>query len=97
VRDKARPPSTDVGGGWIIADFAEADKGCHTVEINAGPRSGEHYISFNCGDIEETDSELCNKEVEFNGEITAIGYGHAMHLIMHDDVKAELSRRLYKC
>jgi hypothetical protein len=72
VRDNAGSPSTDVGGGWLISALVEADRGCQPVELNAGPRSGEHYISFNCDDIEETDSGLCNEEVEFNGEITDI-------------------------
>ena len=96
VRDKLGLPSTDVGGGWLIFDLPEADMGCHPVELNAGPQSGEHYVSFYCDDIEDTVSELSGRGVEFTDEITDVGYGQAIHFVMPGDVKVELYQPSYK-
>ena len=96
VRDKLGLPSTDVGGGWLIFDLPEADMGCHPVELNAGPQSGEHYVSFYCDDIETTASELSSRGVEFTDEITDVGYGLAIHFVMPGDVKVELYQPSYK-
>ncbi|MFT7245505.1 MAG: hypothetical protein ACI82A_002873 [Candidatus Azotimanducaceae bacterium] len=96
VRDKLGLPATDVGGGWLIFDLPEADMGCHPVELNAGPPSGSHYVSFYCDDIKITVSELSARGVEFTDEVTDVGYGFAIHFVMPGDVKVELYQPSYK-
>jgi hypothetical protein len=52
LRDKFDFPSSDVGGGWLIFDVAEAEVGVHPAdEAQAHSRAGMHSISFYCDDI----------------------------------------------
>jgi catechol 2,3-dioxygenase-like lactoylglutathione lyase family enzyme len=79
-RDKLGFRATDVGGGWLIFDLPDAEMGCHPTESDDGQvmPSGTPYISFYCDDIHKTIEELKAKGVEFVGEITDVGYGHAI-------------------
>lgn len=45
IRDKLGLPARDVGGGWLIFDFPEADMGCHPVATEDGKASGKHDAS----------------------------------------------------
>ena len=96
VRDKLGLPATDVGGGWLIFNLPEADMGCHPVELNSGPPSGTHYVSFYCDEIDETVKELSNRGVEFVDEISDVGYGLAIHFVMPGGVNVELYQPSYK-
>ena len=96
LRDKLGLAATDVGGGWLIFDFAEADMGVHPVDHADAPPSGAHSISFYCDDIEQTVAELRGRGVEFSDEVTDQGYGLAIHFEMPGGVKVELYQPRYK-
>ena len=95
IRDKLGFSATDVGGGWLIFDIPEADMGCHPVQVAEGPKSGDHYISFYCEDIDVTVKELREKGVAFIDEVTDVGYGLAIHFVMPGDVSVELYQPAY--
>lgn len=95
LRDKLGLPARDVGGGWLIFDFPQADMGCHPTDHEGSPPSGAHYVSFFCDDIEATVTELRGRGVEFTDEITDQGYGLAIHFEMPGGVKVELYQRRY--
>jgi predicted enzyme related to lactoylglutathione lyase len=96
LRDKLQLGGKDVGGGWLIFDFAEADMGVHPVDHEGAPRSGTHDISFYCDDIEATVKELGERGVEFTDEISDQGYARVIHFVMPGDVKVELYEPRYK-
>ena len=96
IRDKLGFPYTDVGEGWLIFDLPEADMGCHPSEGMEGHRSGTHYISFYCDDIETTVTELTGRGVEFIDAILDVGYGLATHFLMPGDLKVQLYQPHYK-
>ena len=95
IRDKLGFPYTDVGDGWLIFDLPEADMGCHPVDKADSERSGTHYISFYCDDIQKTVSELKSRGVEFTNEIADKGYGLATHFKMPGDFEVELYQPHY--
>jgi predicted enzyme related to lactoylglutathione lyase len=78
-RDKLGFPATDVGGGWLIFDMAEADLGCHPADPEEGAPSGTPSISFYCDDVEATVRELKGRGVEFAGPVEDRGYGLVTH------------------
>src|SRR5436190_10375905 len=92
LRDKLGFPHTDVGGGWLIFDLPEADKGCHPAEDVEGSRSGTNAISFYCDDIEKTVAELKGRGVEFTGPVVDQGYG----LVTHFKVPGGFELQLYQ-
>ena len=96
LRDKLGLPAIDVGGGWLINDFVEADMGCHPTDFEGSPPSGTHAVSFYCDDIEQTVAELRSRGVEFKDEISDYGYGLTIHFIMPGDVEVELYQKKYK-
>lgn len=96
LRDKLQLPHTDVGGGWLIFDVAEADVGVHPVEHPGAPRSGTHDVSFYCDDLEATVRELRGRGVEFLDEISDRGYATAIHFEMPGGVEVELYQPKYK-
>ena len=96
IRDKLGLPGTDVGGGWLIFDLPEADMGCHPANAADGKPSGTHYVSFYCDDIEQTVEELRGRGVEFEDEISDVGYGLAIHFNMPGNVPVELYQPAYK-
>ncbi len=95
IRDKLGFPHTDVGDGWLIFDLPEADMGCHPADDREGKRSGTHYISFYCDDVEKTVAELKGRGVEFTDEIQDVGYGLATHFRMPGDFQVQLYQPSY--
>ena len=95
IRDKLGFAYTDVGDGWLIFDLPEADMGCHPVGAEEGKRSGTHYISFYCDNIEKSVAELKDRGVEFTDSITDVGYGLATHFKMPGDFEVELYQPRY--
>jgi catechol 2,3-dioxygenase-like lactoylglutathione lyase family enzyme len=76
LRDKLGLHATDVGEGWLIFDFDDAEMGCHPVETQQGVvPSGTPHVSFYCDDIHKTVGELKAKEVEFVDDVVDKGYG----------------------
>jgi catechol 2,3-dioxygenase-like lactoylglutathione lyase family enzyme len=61
-REKLKLPGSDIGHGWWIFDFAEADMGVHPVDYGKSP--GGHDISFYCDDIHGTVADLQSRGVE---------------------------------
>lgn len=96
LRDKLALPGTDVGGGWLIFDFPEADMGVHPTDHEGSPPSGTHDISFYCDDIEVTVAELRGRGVEFLDDIGDRSYGRVIHFEMPGSVKVELYQPRYK-
>ena len=95
IRDKLGFPYTDVGGGWLIFDLPEADMGCHPAEDREGNRSGTHYISFYCDDIEKTVAELESRGVEFTDGISDTVHGITTHFRMPGGFQVELYQPHY--
>lgn len=96
IKDKLGFPATDVGDGWLIFDLPGADMGCHPAEAQDGQRSGTHYVSFFCDDIDATVAELAERGVEFIDDIADVGYGRAIHFVMPGEVEVELYQPVYK-
>ena len=96
LRDKLQLPGSDVGGGWMIYDFAEGDLGVHPTDHPGSPPSGTHNVSFYCDDIEKTVAELRGRGVEFTDGITDQGYATTIHFVMPGGVKAELFQPAYR-
>jgi len=96
IADKLGLPNTDVGGGWLIYDFAEADMGVHPTDFEGSPPSGTHAISMYCDDIEATVAELRGRGVEFKDEIEDRRYGLVIHFEMPGGIEVELYQPLYK-
>jgi hypothetical protein len=92
LRDKLGFHATDVGGGWLIFDFPEAEMGCHPEDTQCGALSGRHDISFYCDDIEKTVAELKARGVEFTGPVEDQGYG----LVTEFKVPGNFKVRLYQ-
>ena len=95
LRDKLALPTVDVGGGWLINRFEEADMGCHPTTPGEGPPSGTHNVSFYCDDIEATVAELKGRGVEFLGEISDEGFGLVTSFEMPGGVKVGLYQPRY--
>ncbi len=95
IRDKLGFSYTDVGDGWLIFDLPQADMGCHPAEATDGQRSGNHYISFYCDDIEKTVAQLKARGVEFTDEVRDLGYGLATHFRMPGDFQVQLYQPRY--
>lgn len=79
-RDKLGLTCGDVGGGWLIFAFAEADMGVHPIDREGGAPTNTHNISFYCDDVEATVAELRGRGVTFTGPIEDHGYGLVTHL-----------------
>lgn len=96
LRDKLGLPAHDVGGGWLIYDFAQADMGVHPTDHPQSPPSGTHNVSFTCADIEATVKTLRERGVEFATEIENRGYGLVIELVMPGDVRVDIYQPLYR-
>lgn len=95
LRDKLQLPHRDVGGGWLIFDFAKSELGVHPVDHKGAPPSGTHDLSFVCDDVHATVAELRERGVTFTDEITDQDYGLAIHFVMPGGVKVELYQPRY--
>jgi hypothetical protein len=95
-RDKLNLPFTDVGGGWLIFDVAEAEIGVHpSDESHAHSRAGMHAISIFCDDVERTVAEWKAKGVEFINPIADQGYGLVTQFKLPGGVVADLYQPHY--
>jgi catechol 2,3-dioxygenase-like lactoylglutathione lyase family enzyme len=92
-RDKLGFSGTDVGGGWLIFDAAEADLGVHPTEND--PPSGTADISFYCDDIAQTVAELQSRGVEFTEEVQDHGYGFVTHFKVPGNFVVQLYQPKY--
>lgn len=95
LRDKLGFPATDVGDGWLIFDFAEADMGVHPTYEGSSP-SGTHDVSFYCDDIEATVADLKAKGVEFTRDIRDDGFGWTTHMQVPGGFVVQLYQPKYK-
>jgi hypothetical protein len=95
LRDKLRFPCSDVGGGWLIFDMAEAEMGCHPADPAKGAPAGTHNISFYCDDVRKTVAELKGRGVEFTDEVTDLGYGLVTHFTMPGGCQVQLYEPRY--
>lgn len=93
LRDKLRIPFTDVGEGWLIFDLPEGDVGVHPTD--GEPPSGTHEVSFYCDDLHKTVTELRERGVEFQDEISDRGYGLVIHLSLPGGVRVQLFEPRY--
>ena len=93
-RDKLGFPATDVGDGWLIFDFEEADLGVHPTGVDDVP-SGTHSVSFYCDDIEATVAELKEKGVDFAREIRDDGFGFTTLMNVPGDFQIQLYQPKY--
>jgi hypothetical protein len=93
LRDKLRLPFSDIGGGWLIFDFAEGDLGVHPAD--AGDAGG-HDVSFYVDDLEATVFELEGRGVTFDSEIAEHSYGFVTYLTMPGGVKVQLYQPKYR-
>ena len=88
LRDKMGLPAKDVGEGWLINDFAEADMGVHPTDFPGSPPSGTHAVSFYCDDIEKTVAEMRERGVEFLGGRIFSGWLGAYRNVAEDTSSA---------
>lgn len=93
-RDVMRLPGKDVGGGWWIFDFAEADLGVHP--IHTGGTAGGHDVSFYCDDIRGTVADLKSRGVHFDTDIEERGYGSVTYLTAPGGLRIQLYEPRYK-
>lgn len=95
MRDKLQIPCKDVGGGWLIFNFAQADMGVHPVDHPGAPPSGTHDISFICDDVETTVAEMRERGVEFTSEIKDEGWGRTICFEMPGGIKVQMYQVQY--
>jgi hypothetical protein len=94
LRDKLKLPFSDVGGGWLIFDFAAGDLGVHPTDGHDS-LSGTHDISFFTDDVRGTVKELKARGVKFDDAIADHGYGLVTHFTMPGGVKVQLYQPKY--
>jgi len=93
LRDKLKLPYSDIGGGWLIFDFAEGDLGVHPADADD---SGGHDVSFYVNDLEATVFELEGRGVVFDSEVSEHSYGFVTYLTMPGGVKVQLYEPKYQ-
>ena len=74
LRDGLGLPATDVGEGWLIFPFAEAELGCHPTAAPDGAPPGTHDLSFYCDDVVAEAAELARRGIP-TPPIEDRGYG----------------------
>jgi hypothetical protein len=89
-RDKVKLPGSDVGGGWMIFDFAEGDLGVHPIDH--GGTAGAHDVSFYCDDIEGVVAGMKKRGVVFTKPVEDHGYG----LVTYFEVPGGITCQLYE-
>lgn len=94
-RDKLGFSGTDVGGGWLIFNAAEADLGVHPTEDSGAP-SGTADVSFYCDDIAQTVDELKQRGVDFAQGIEDHGYGQVTFFNVPGGFKIQLYQPKYE-
>jgi predicted enzyme related to lactoylglutathione lyase len=97
LRDNFSLPTSDVGGGWLLFDVAEAEIGVHPAdESQMHAQAGTHAISLFCDDIHKTVAELKAKGVEFTNEIADQGFGLITRFRVPGGVEVDLYQPFYK-
>jgi hypothetical protein len=79
LRDGLGLPATDVGEGWLILGFTEAELGCHPVDHPGSPPSGTADLSFYCDDVVATVGELAAHGIVAE-PVEDHGYGLVTHV-----------------
>jgi predicted enzyme related to lactoylglutathione lyase len=95
-RDKLNLPARDVGAGWLIFNFSEAELGCHPSGPQPGKTGGTHDISFYTDDIHNTVAELKSRGVEFTHEVRDEGYGLVTHFRAPGGIELQLYQPKYR-
>lgn len=94
LKNKLQLPFSDVGGGWLIFDFASGDLGVHPIDGDPS-MNGRHDISFFTDDLKTTVSELEGRGVKFDDAIEDHGYGLVIHFTMPGGLKVQLFEPRY--
>jgi hypothetical protein len=95
LKDKLQLPFSDVGGGWLIFDFAAGDLGVHPTDDD-GSGNGTHDISFFTDDVKGTVKELKSRGVKFDDTIEDHGYGFVTHFKMPGGMRVQLYQPKYE-
>jgi predicted enzyme related to lactoylglutathione lyase len=81
LRDVLGLTSVDAGHGWLIFKLPPAELGVHPTGPGA-TAGGSHELYLMCDDIEATVAELRGKGVEFDSEISDVGFGRLISLVV---------------
>ena len=92
LRSKLRLSGGDIGGGWWMFDFKEADLGVHPVDDPAD--AGGHDVSFYCDDLEAVVKDLQTRDVTVD-EIADRGWGLVTHLTIPGGIRLQLFQPKY--
>ena len=79
LRDALDLPATDVGEGWLIFAFGEAELGCHPTGTEDGAPHDTHALSFYCDDLAAVAADLERRGVA-TPPIEDHGYGLVTYL-----------------
>lgn len=96
IRDKLGFLATDVGGGWLIFAFPEADMGVHPAKSEEPKTASTHDSSFCCDDLPATVAELKARGVEFFDDVVDEGFGLVTHYRMPGGVTVQLYEPAYE-
>ena len=89
LKDVVGLPCTDIGGGFLVFDVADAE-----VAV-AESTTLEHDISFSCDDIEATIADLKTKGVRFATGVSEEVWGWRTFFAMPDGTRVMLYRPNY--
>ncbi|MFB6264602.1 MAG: VOC family protein [Bradymonadaceae bacterium] len=93
LRDKLDLEARDVGEGWLVFDFDEADLGVHpTAPQDENPPPGAFSVSLYCEEIDDTVERLRERGVTFASEIEDRGWGRAVQI----DVPGGIELTIYE-
>jgi predicted enzyme related to lactoylglutathione lyase len=95
-RDQMKLPFNDVGGGWLIFDFAEGDLGVHPLDEQGKPEPNTHDVSFYCDDINGTVAELRARGVNFKMDPQDHGYGYVTYFTAPGGIEVQLYEPKYE-
>jgi len=94
LRDALGLKANDVGGGWLIFPFPEAEVAVHPLE-DGEPKPGTQEFSFYCDDIEATVADLQSGSGTVAGPIEDTGWGLVTRLAIPGGCSALLYQRKY--
>ena len=94
LRDVLELQANDVGGGWLIFPFAQAEVAVHPTE-DTDSTAGTHEFSFYCDDVHTTVSQLKTRGAKFSGPIEDTGWGLVTHLEIPGGCSVMLYQRKY--
>ncbi len=98
LRDRLGLAAKDVGEGWLLFAFRDAELGVHPVKnlSTDGSPAGTHQFSFFCDDIHQTVAELRSRGVEFAEDVDDRGWGLVTRLTIPGGCEALLFQPRYK-